>query len=105
MAGRFGRREAVKGGHQWFMVSEKQERTTFKLRPEVKDSRIGCLKFTVKCRITLLSGRNFGREKGKGLPLLEDLLLKDTANMGIRRISGQRKGGCGMRMGKKSGMR
>ena len=95
----------MEGGHQWFMISEEKERTTFKLGPEVKDSRIGCLKFTVKCRITLLSGRNFGREKGKGLPLLEDLLLKDTANMGIRRISGQRKGGCGMRMAKKSGMR
>ena len=95
----------MEGSHQWFVISEEKERTTFKLGPEVKDSRIGCLKFTVKCRITLLSGRKFGREKGKGLPLLEDLLLKDTANMGIRRISGQRKGGCGMRMGKKSGMR
>ena len=80
----------MEGGHQWFMISEEKERTAFKLGPEVKDSRIGCLKFTVKCRITLLSGRKLGQEKGKGLPLVRYLLLKDTANMRIRSISSQR---------------
>ena len=47
------------------MISEEKERTTFKMRPEVEDSRVCCLKFMVKCGITLLSGGKFGRKKGK----------------------------------------
>ena len=105
LASRLGGRKAMEGGHQWFMISEEKERTTFKLGPEVKDSRIGCLKFTVKCRITLLSRRKFGREEGQRLPVVGDKLLKNTAKMRIRSISGQRKRSSGMRMSQKSGMR
>ena len=70
------------------MISEEKEGTTFKMIPEVEDSRVGCLKFTVECGIALLSGVKFGREKGKRLPMMRNLLLKDTTNVEIRGVSG-----------------
>ena len=80
---RFGWRETVKSCYQRLMVSEEQERTTFKIRPEVENSRIRCLKFMVKGRVTLLSGRHLGRKEGKRLPMMGNVLLKNTANVGI----------------------
>ena len=56
------------------MTSEEKERTTFKMRPEVGDSRIGCLKFTVKCGIELLSGGKQRKRKevaNDGKPVAE----------------------------------
>ena len=44
------------------MICEEEERTTFEVRPEVEDSRVGCLEFTVECRIMLLGRRKFGSE-------------------------------------------
>ena len=70
------------------MISEEKEGTTFKIRLEVEDSRVGCLKFTVECGIALLSGGKFGREKGKRLSKMGNLLLKYTTNVGIRGVSG-----------------
>ena len=83
LTSRFGWRETVKSGYQRLMVSEEQERTTFKIRPEVENSRIRCLKFTVKGRVTLLSRRQLGRKEGKGLPMMRNVLLEHTANVGI----------------------
>ena len=37
--------------------------------------------------------------------MMRNLLLKDTANVGIRGVSGKGKRSCRMRMGKKGGMR
>ena len=54
---RFRWREAMKGGHQGFVICEQEERTTFKIRPEMENGRIGSLKLTVKCGIPLLSRR------------------------------------------------
>ena len=70
------------------MVSEEEERTTFKERPEVENSRVGCLEFTVKGGITLLSRRELGRVEGEGLPAGINLLLENTADVRIRGISG-----------------
>ena len=83
LTSRFGWRAAVKCCDQRLMVSEEQERTTFKIRPEVENSRICCLKFTVKGRITLLSGRQLGGKEGKRLPLMRNILLENTPYMGI----------------------
>ena len=104
LTSRLRRRKAMESSYQRFVVGKKKERTTFQVRPEVKNSRVGCLKFTVECRITLLRRRKFGREEGQRLPVVGDKLLKNTANMRIRSISGQRKRSSGMRMGEKSGM-
>ena len=60
LTSRFGWRETVKCCYQRLMVSEEEERTTFKIRPEVENSRVGCLEFTVKGGITLLSRRELG---------------------------------------------
>ena len=51
------------------MISEEEERTTFKIRPEVENSRIGCLQFTVKGRKTLLSRRKLSQKEGERLPM------------------------------------
>ena len=83
LTSRFGWRETVKCCYQRLMVSEEQKRTTFKIRPEVENSRIRCLKFTVKGRVTLLSGRQLGRKEGKWLPMMRNVLLENTANVGI----------------------
>ena len=48
LLGRLGWRKAVENGDQWFVIREEEERTTLKMRPELKEGRIGCLKFTVK---------------------------------------------------------
>ena len=50
----------MEGGNEWFVVSEAEERTTFEERLEVENSRVGCLEFTVKGGITLLSRRELG---------------------------------------------
>ena len=55
LTSRFRWREAMKGGHQRFVICEKEERTTFKIRPEMENGRIGSLKLTVKSGIPLLS--------------------------------------------------
>ena len=78
----------MEGGNEWFVVSEAEERTTFEERLEVENSRVGCLEFTVKGGITLLSRRELGREEGEGLPVGINLLLENTANVRIRGISG-----------------
>ena len=83
LTSRFGWRETVKCCYQRLMVSEEEERTTFKIRPEVENSRIRCLKFTVKGRVTLLSGRKLGRKEGKWLSMMRNVLLEHTANVGI----------------------
>ena len=56
---------------------------TFEVRPEVEDSRVGCLEFTVECRITLLGRTMFGREKGQRLPMVRGELLEHTADVRI----------------------
>ena len=48
LLGRLGWRKAVENGYQRFVIREEEERTTLKMRPELKEGRIGCLKFTVK---------------------------------------------------------
>ena len=83
LTSRLGWRETVKSCHQRLVVSEEQERTTFKIRLEVENSRIRCLKFTVKGRVTLLSGRQLGRKEGKRLIMMRNVLLENTANVGI----------------------
>ena len=57
LTSRFRWREAMKGGHQGFVICEQEERTTFKIRPEMENGRISSLKLTVKCGILLLSRR------------------------------------------------
>ena len=42
------------------MISEENERTTFKIGPEVENSGISYLEFTVKGGISLLSRRKLG---------------------------------------------
>ena len=59
----------MEGGGQRFVISEEEERTTFKIRPEVENSRIGCLQFTVKGRKTLLSRRKLSRKEDERLPM------------------------------------
>ena len=76
-------RKSVESGYQRFVICEEKERTTFEVRPEVDDSRVGCLEITVKCRITLLGRRKFGREKGQGLPMVRGELLEHTADVRI----------------------
>ena len=48
LSGRLGWRKAVENGYQRFVIREEEERTTLKMKPELKEGRIGCLKFTVK---------------------------------------------------------
>ena len=55
LTSRFRWREAMKGGHQGLVICENKERTTFKVRPKMENSRIGSLKLTVKSGIPLLS--------------------------------------------------
>ena len=95
----------MEGGNEWFVVSEAEERTTFEERLEVENSRVGCLEFTVKGGITLLSRRELGREEGEGLPVGINLLLENTADVRIGGISGEGKWSSGVRMGKKSSVR
>ena len=51
LTSRFRWREAMKGGHQGLVICEEKERTTFKVRPKMENSRIGSLKLTVKSGI------------------------------------------------------
>ena len=85
------------------MVSEQSERTTFKKETEMTNREENGQKFTVKSRITRFSRRKFLRIKGKGLPMATDLLLKDSTNMGVRSIRGQRQMGRRNRMMKRNG--
>ena len=56
------------GGHKWFVVSEKGERTTFKEKTEMFDRKESCEEFSVKSGIAGFSGGKFFGEEGKGLP-------------------------------------
>ena len=73
----------MESSYQRFVICEEEESTTFEVRPEVEYSRVGCLEFTVECRITLLGRRKFGREKGQRLPMVRGELLEHTADVRI----------------------
>ena len=70
----------MESSYQRFVICEEEERTTCEVRPEVEDSRVGCL---VECRITVLGRRKFGREKGQRLPMVRGELLEHTADVRI----------------------
>ena len=55
LAGRFGWREAMEGSNEGFVVGKEEKRATFQMRPEVENSRRGCLEFTVISGVALLA--------------------------------------------------
>ena len=73
----------MESSYQRVVICEEEERMTFEVRPEVEDSRVGCLEFTVECRITVLGRRKFGREKGQRLPMVRGEFLEHTADVRI----------------------
>lgn len=87
-----------------FVVGMELKRAAFELRLKMDDGRVSGEKFSVESGVGLLSGGEFGGEKGERLPVGVGPLLQNRGDVSGRGVGGEGEWKRRVGMGKKGGL-